>query len=159
MKVLRYSAGPVILGLLAAAAYLLYVNQPPACAVCHRPIHQATFYRIHLSSGEIEDICCPRCGLHFQLGRTDIAGAEAADFVTGERFQASEAYYVENSSVHLCCSEDPVEKDWSGTQYSLTWDRCLPSLVAFKSREEAAAFVRQNGGVFKSYEELLAESF
>lgn len=159
MKVLPYLAATVVLGLLAGAGYFLYTSQPIVCAVCHRPIQHATFYRIQLSDGQVEDICCPRCGLHFQKDRNDIASAEAADFSTGEQIQASEAYYVENSSIHLCCSEDPVRKDWLGTQYSLTWDRCLPSLVAFKEQQQAAAFVRQNGGVLKSYPELLSENF
>ncbi|MFQ5929356.1 MAG: hypothetical protein ACE5MK_06630 [Acidobacteriota bacterium] len=159
MTVFRYLVGSLILALFAGAAYFLYLSQPAVCEVCQRPMHQATFYRIHLRAGEIEDVCCPRCGLHFQQGRDDIVSTEVGDFATGERFEASQAYYVENSSVHLCCSQDFVQKDRSGRQYSLAWDRCLPSLVAFRSREDAEEFQRQNGGVIKTYDALLVDNF
>jgi hypothetical protein len=81
---------------------------------------------------------------------------EAADFCSGERLPARQAFYVEGSSVHPCC-KDIAEKDRSGVRYDLAWDRCLPSLIAFKSRDEAVAFRSQYGGVIKAYDELSLE--
>jgi hypothetical protein len=146
------------LTLVAAFGVFLYrtIASPPNCDVCYRPIHEETFYRIHLASGESMDVCCPRCGLRFQEGRRDIVRAEATDFYTKVRIDAAKGSYVENSHVHLC-SHSPVQEDRSGTQYEVAWDRCLPSLIAFESPAEARAFQAQNGGVIKSYDELFRE--
>jgi len=141
----------------SAGYYFLFVNAERSCAVCHRPLHPETFYRIHLKGGESEDVCCPRCGLRFQRDRKDVASTEVADFFHGRRLDAQKAFYVEGSSVHLCCGEPAPRRDATGGQFVLTWDRCLPSLVAFATREEAEGFRRQHGGTVKTYADLLKE--
>jgi nitrous oxide reductase accessory protein NosL len=96
--------------------------------------------------------------LYLQEGRDDIVKREVADFNSGTFLDAEKAYYVEGSSVHLCCSEGDVQKDRAGVQYERTWDRCLPSLVAFKTQEEAERFMQKNGGALKLYLELTLEN-
>ena len=147
-----------LLGLAGSVGYFTYSHLRPQgeCEVCHRAVQEATAYEIHLEDGTSEKACCPRCGLRFQKGRADVASAEVTDFDTGNRFDASEALFVEGSSVNLCHSK-MLEEDRSGVQYQLTWDRCMPSLVAFKSRESAESFRRDYGGVIKTYEEILKE--
>ena len=124
------------------------------CEVCYRPMHEGMSYRIHLAGGDSVDVCCPRCGLRFQEGREDVLGAEVTDFYSSDRLEADQAFYVENSAIHPC-SHSQVQEDRSGTQYEVAWDRCLPSFIAFRSRAAAATFRAQNGGVIKSYEELV----
>lgn len=150
----------VISGLLGWAGRYVYLQlqEEQICTVCHRAVHEQTSFRIHLRGGETQEVCCPRCGLRFIQARDDVTGVDVADFDTGERFDAKEAFYVENSSVNLC-SRHTVEKDGSGVQYDLAWDRCLPSLIAFKNRAAAAAFRSRNGGSIKLYDELLQEEF
>jgi hypothetical protein len=147
-----------LVGLAVSAGYFTYVQlrPEPTCEVCYRSVHEVTLYQIHLEDGTRQQACCPRCGLRFQTGRTDVASVEVTDFDSGERFDALDALFVENSSVNLCHSK-LLEEDRSGVQYQLTWDRCLPSLIAFKDREAAEAFRRDYGGVIKTYEELLEE--
>jgi hypothetical protein len=132
------------------------LGSSPQCDLCYRPIHPETHYRIHLASGQSMEVCCPRCGLRFQEGRRDVARVEATDFETQKRVDAERAFYVENSRVHPC-THPAVEEDRSGTKYEVAWDRCLPSLIAFESRASAGAFQARNGGVVKTYEELLQE--
>ena len=55
------------------------------------------------------------------------------------------------------CGHASVREDRSGRQYEVAWDRCLPSLIAFSSREAARKFQKENGGDIKTYAELLAE--
>jgi hypothetical protein len=81
-----------------------------------------------------------------------------ADYDSGEFIDASQALFVENSSVNLC-HQSMVQEDRSGSQYQLTWDRCLPSLIAFRTREGAEVFRRDYGGLIKTYGELLKEDF
>ncbi len=146
------------LALVAAVGTFLYVqwDDPDACDICYRPMHEETFYRIHLESGETKDVCCPRCGLRFQEGRDDVVQTEVTDFYTRQRIDAAVAYYVENSPVHFC-SHASVQQDRSGGQHEVAWDRCLPSLIAFSSRQAAEKFRGESGGDIKTYEELLAE--
>ena len=100
------------------------------------------------------EVCCPRCGLYLQSKRSDIVKSEVADFNSGQLMKAETAYYVEGSSVHLCCSEGGVQKDRAGASYERTWDRCLPSLVAFRTVKEAEQFAQRHGGTLKVYAEL-----
>ena len=156
----RILLGVGAVALVAAVGAFVYVEMRPAneCDVCYRPMHEETFYRIHLADGETLHVCCSRCGLRFQERSQDVVRAEVTDFYTKERIDAAKAFYVENSSVHFC-SPSAVQKDRFGTQYQVAWDRCLPSLIAFQWRGAAEAFQQQNGGVIKSYEELLAEGY
>ena len=153
----RTLASLAIIALLIGAGYYVYIQLEPVCAICRRPVHKATFYRMVLEDETSVEVCCPRCGLHFQRGRRDVVDAQVADFSSGERFPADEAHYVENSSVHLCCPTGQIQEDRSGTQYTLAWDRCLPSLVAFRNRSRAVEFSRQRGGLIKTYAQLLQE--
>lgn len=148
------------LGLTLAAALGVFLYQTLGssanCDVCYRPLHAETTYRIHLADGRTMDACCPRCGLRFQEGRQDVVGAEATDFEHKTRLDADDAFYVENSRVHPC-SHLSIQEDRSGAKYQVAWDRCLPSLIAFESEATARSFQARNGGVIKTYEELLVE--
>jgi hypothetical protein len=157
-RVLAIVAAVVALGL--ASTYLYDQLRPePLCEACHRAIHDETLYRVHLKDGRVAHVCCPRCGLRFQEGRDDVASADVADFLTQDRVDAEKAFYVEDSSVVMCRHDGRVKEDRSGDQYELTWDRCLPSLVAFSSRASAEAFRKEKGGVIKSYDDLKHEPY
>jgi hypothetical protein len=146
------------LALVTSVGAVIYTHLGPSdlCDVCYRPLHLETYYRIHMSNGKALDVCCPRCGLRFQEGRKDVVRTEVTDFETKKLVDAGEAFYVEGSPVHFC-SHAPREEDRSGTQYEVTWDRCLPSLIAFEARGAAVRFQEENGGAIKTYDELLEE--
>ncbi len=144
----------VMAGTLCACGYL---DHRDVCQACRRPLHEQTAYRITLDNGEVQTVCCPRCGLHVQSGRHDVVSAETSDYPSGRMIPASQAFYVENSSVMLCCSLDKLRRDRSGSQYALGWDRCLPSLVSFEALADARQFEQEHGGVVKTYEQLQSE--
>jgi hypothetical protein len=153
----RIAAAVVLLVLAGVGIFLLTRSFADTCQVCGRPLHARMLYRIHLADGTTEQVCCARCGLHFQRLHDDVRSAEVADFATGDMMSVDEAYFVEGSSVHPCASEELMRHDRSGAQYKLDWDRCLPSLVAFGRLEQAEAFRDRNGGEIRSYAELLQE--
>lgn len=150
----------LLLGMAGAAAYGVYrrFSPEPLCGICHRTLHEATCCIITLENGDVERTCCPRCGLRFQEGRNDVVSVETTDFESGKRLRAEDAYYVEGSDVHVCCGVPQIQADLTGTQYQLAWDRCLPSLLAFKKKESAEAFMREHGGRIRTYEGLLKET-
>jgi hypothetical protein len=129
------------------------------CAACYRAIHGETHVVAYLEDGSLEHVCCPRCALRYQKEREDVSSVEVTDFATMRTLDAEDAFFVEDSTVVLCRHDERVQEDRSGVQYELTWDRCLPSLIAFSSREAAVAFQRESGGVVKTYAELLQEDF
>ena len=158
MKIAQYLVGPVIVALLVGGVYVLYLDQTAADDFCGRPLHQETLYRIHLKDGEVRQACCPRCALHFQQGRDDVVAVEVADFWTYELLDATQAIYVEDSSVNLCSLDEPVRRHIEGMASTLAWDRCEPGLIAFRSREDAEDFRSEKGGVLKTYDQLLEET-
>lgn len=156
-KVLRGTALILLFLLLAGSTYFLYTLESGTCAVCQRPLHGDSTYRIVLAAGGNLDVCCPRCGLHYQeLNGHRVKEAWIGDLSTGEVLPAEQAVYVEDSSVRHCCSMERPREDGSGSQYTLAWDRCLPGLVAFKDRRSALEFQRNRGGTIRTYQELLA---
>ncbi len=82
--------------------------------------------------------------------------SEVADFTTGEFVPADQALYVEGSLVRLC-AHDLTQRDGMGVLYNVVWDRCLPSLLAFETREQGELFRRQKGGEIKTYPQVMEE--
>ena len=159
MKMAQYLVVPVIVALFAGAVYFLFLGQPVVCDHCGRPLHQESLYRIHLRNGEVKQSCCPRCGLYFQQGRDDVVLVEVADFRTSKLMDATQAIYVEDSSVNMCYLDSPVHRHIEGIESTLAWDRCMPGLLAFESREAAEDFRSEKGGFLKTYLQLLEEAF
>ncbi|HSR52670.1 MAG TPA: hypothetical protein VLV83_17755 [Acidobacteriota bacterium] len=158
MRAKHLVALAVVVAMGAVSACSWADLRAPDCDVCKRQIHGATHYRMHLENGQVKNTCCARCGLHYEQeqAEAEVVKREVADFDSGEFIDASEAVYVEGSSVHLCC-EAMAARDRSGGQYALHWDRCLPSLVAFGTREAAARFAHEHGGHITDFDSLLRE--
>lgn len=150
-------AAAVILALAVGLAYYFWPAQEQLCPVCQRPIHRATSYYVTLGNGKTVELCCPRCGLRFQEDGGDVRSVKVTDYESGKQLDPDKAVYVEGSSVHPCCTQEEIMKDQAGMEYERTWDRCLPSVIAFASKEAARRFQTQNGGELRTHEQLLAE--
>jgi hypothetical protein len=129
-------------------------SKPELCNVCRRQIHPGHEYVVRLAGGKSEKACCPRCGMHFQsLNPSKVESAWASDFASGRLIQAENAFYVEGSDVMACCTAAPLREP--GATFELHWDRCLPSLIAFKNEAEAKAFQMRHGGRLLAYSQSL----
>lgn len=155
---IRVSGIVLVLALAGGAAYYLTQQEELVCDLCDRHLHAENTFKIHLSGGETLEACCPRCGLRFVKENADVVASEVADFGTGEFVAANTAYYLEGSNAHSCV-EEPGKRDAAGTLYTLVWDQCLPSLIAFKEKERAEEFRQENGGETRTYAQLLEEEF
>jgi hypothetical protein len=136
------------------------------CPFCDRMVHPATAFRVKVGD-HLMVACCPRCGMHFEEnqtpGQADLPAqarktgiAWATDLTTGETIAAESATYVEGGDLQYCTrGEQPVTREPQGVSVR-EYDRCLPTLVAFKTQQEAQAYQQQHGGRILSYAQALA---
>ena len=126
------------------------------CPFCDRMVHPITAYRVTVG-GHMVTACCPRCGMHAQVNQ-DVGKpgqARATDVNTGESVPADSATYVEGGDLQYCTHGDqPVTRQPHGVSVR-EYDRCLPTLVAFKTPQEAEAYQKQHGGRVLSYSQAL----
>lgn len=145
----------LVLGGLGYWAVSTLLRGEPDCQVCARPIHAGQEYTVTLTDGTEEHTCCPRCGLHFHITNADhVQAAQATDYATAAKIAPQQASYVEGSNLMTCCSTPPLKRELE-TTYELVWDRCLPSLIAFKTEIEARQFQQRYGGRVLTYAEAV----
>jgi hypothetical protein len=86
---------------------------------------------------------------------TSVRQALATDFASGRVIPAATAYYDEGGDVQYCTAgHPPVERGPQGVRRR-AYDRCLPALVAFATRDEAEAYRKQHGGRILSYDQAV----
>jgi hypothetical protein len=136
------------------------------CPFCDRMVHPATAYGLRVSD-RIVVACCPRCAMHFQVNQVSgrpglpvqagrVGPAWATDVTTGERIVPENAIYIEGGDLQYCTrGEQPVTREPQGVSVR-QYDRCLPTLVAFKTQQAARAYQQQHGGHILSYAQALA---
>jgi hypothetical protein len=127
-----------------------------ACDVCQRDVCRGTAYTMQLSWGRTRHACCPRCGLRYEREHPgSVRSAWVQDFATGRSLRADAAVYVEGSDFSPCMP-GRVAHDQAGACYTMCFDRCAPSLVAFAGEVEAAAFAAEHGGALRRFATLAA---
>jgi hypothetical protein len=126
------------------------------CAVCQRDECTGLAFRVTLDNGKTVETCCPRCGLHYvEEAKQSARLMQATDYVTGKWLDAKLATFVSGSDVSHCASKE-VRRDAQGCCLVKGYDRCLPSLIAFQSQEEAGKFLKEHGGTMVSFEKIAA---
>lgn len=127
------------------------------CAVCQRDECGNLAFTIHLKNGSEVETCCPKCGLRYlDQEHPTFASLSVRDFDTAGQLDARGAFYVEGSDVTPCTSMHPSSppKDEQGCCVAPVYDRCLPSVLAFRSKDRAEAFGRMHGGIVKTFANL-----
>lgn len=100
-------------------------SSPQRCVQCGRENNPRTTFLIEEADGGKVVACCAHCGLMALARRTNIKTAMTTDFFYDTLLNASQAWYVLNSSVSLCCR---------------------PSTLTFSSEDEARRFTQGYGG-------------
>ena len=131
-------------------------QQPAVCQICQRVVPKQTAFHLDTREGKIV-ACCPACAMHYMLHHPEgVPEALATDFNSGRMIPAAQAYYDEGGDVQYCTvMHSPVERGAEGVS-TRVYDRCLPTLVAFKTPQEAEAYQQQHGGRVVNYEQALA---
>ncbi len=127
------------------------------CQVCGRDIPKQTAFRMETTHGTIM-ACCPRCAMHHIVHHPGLVRqAWATDLDSGHMIPAESAYYDEGGDIQYCTvHKSPVERTPMGIQMR-TYDRCLPTLVAFTTQNEAEAYREKHGGRVLTYDEALED--
>ena len=113
-------------------------------------------FQIVLENGRTVETCCPRCGLHHLVNQKLTARElRATDYRTGQWLDARTATFVSGSDLHGCVPMEP-RRDATGCCLMKTYARCLPSLVAFRNREQATEFRQTHGGELIVFADLMS---
>jgi len=116
------------------------------CEVCERDIHPQVRATLTLGSGRQLAACCPRCALHYgQENSGAVRSIAVKDYASGELLPLERAWLVEGSDVTPCLHLPPLRDD-SGASLHLCYDRCMPSLIAFRDEAASRAFLAEHGG-------------
>lgn len=123
-------------------------ERPPAagtasglCSMCSKPLtgHERTLYYLTYEDGTRRTACCAHCGIVFEKkmrarGESELKRAWTFDYSTGKGIDGRLAFYAKDSDVIPCC---------------------VPSIIAFGTRERAEGFQKEHGGKLYSYEEVI----
>jgi Fe2+ or Zn2+ uptake regulation protein len=100
-------------------------NSPTRCVQCRGETNARTAFIIEQKDGEMLSACCSHCGMMALANNSNVRTAMTVDFIHGKMLNVSQAWYVLNSNVVLCCS---------------------PSILSFSNRDDAANFTQGFGG-------------
>ena len=148
----------VVALVLAAVGYWGVRSRPDlACGFCQRPISPQT-KAIAEIDGRRKTVCCPRCAVtEGRQEKKPVRLIEVTDYTAGTRIKPEDAFYVEGSR-KMACSHDAPLLDETKREHAMVFDRCSPGAFAFARREDAEAFVKENGGVVEGMKELMGEA-
>ena len=139
---------------LGYASFTVYrASQTEQCYACVRAIH-AHSRTIAIVNGRARTFCCPACALseHEQEGKP-VHVTELTSYATGEKLTPAEAFIVKGSNVNVCAHTRELV-DEEKRPADLHYDRCSPSMLAFRQKAEAVQFVRQHGGQVLPFTEI-----
>ena len=162
MRGKQLSIAVLIFALAIGAGFLIHrwetPKQPTVCQICGRGIPRQTEFRIETAHGTIY-ACCPRCAMHHMINHPGEARKElATDLNSGRFIPAQSAYYDEGGDVQYCTLQHAaIQRVPQQGVKMRVYDRCLPVLVAFASKDEAEAYRQQHGGRVVTFDQALQD--
>ena len=137
---------PRLLAAMLLFTFLACSRRPEVCWACQREIAPRVRVALTLRSGRQVFACCPRCALHYgREGPEPLRAIEVSDYAAGGTLPMRQAFLVEGSDETPCLRHHPVA-DERGTPLQVCYDRCMPSLIAFRTESAARVFVADRGG-------------
>lgn len=155
MNLRNWFIGLLLVVIVAAFSYVGYqklILPKHACDICGRETYPRLQAHVFLKDGGRVEACCPRCALHLYLEKpSEVARIAVEDSVTGEPIEAQRAIYLEGSEADGCHPGAKLSPRGPGVLYDVKFDRCLPSLIAFKSEAGARESQKRSGGRLLSF--------
>lgn len=154
-RVLILAAAFVVIVGASLATYHWEERAAATCQICGRMIPKETAFQMETANGTIR-ACCPSCAMHFMRSHPGfVRKAMATDFISGRMIAAASAYYDEGGDVQYCTLHQPPMERGPQDESERVYDRCLPVLIAFASRDAAEAYRQKHGGRVLTYNEAL----
>lgn len=147
----------VVLGGLGYSGWLYFAQlEHQTCRACSRPIHDHS-RTVASIDGKPGYYCCPTCALteHQQAGKPVLI-TQVTDYLGGVALVPSESYIVRNSDVNPCTRHEAALTPDKHPMHP-HFDRCSPSMLAFREMKTARAFVAEHGGQVLRFTELAAQ--
>jgi hypothetical protein len=150
--------GLVVLAMLGLGWYeYREFRTPKECGFCQRPLQDKLRVVVEIG-GQRREACCPQCAVsESRQEHKPVRFISVRDYSTAKMIDPAQAYYV-NQSRAMACSHDGMRMDEMKHGEDLAFDRCSPGAFAFAKKEDAEAFIAQNGGQILSMEQLLGEA-
>jgi hypothetical protein len=146
---MRSAASWVLFAILLLSGLPGCRPSPAMCAICDRPIHTEMTATVVLADGRRLVACCPRCALHHRDAHgTEVRSIEVTDHAGGGRLPLDRAFLVDGSDLTPCLDHAPKVAP-GGAPMHTCYDRCVPSLIAFKDEAAARAFIGDHGGTLR----------
>lgn len=143
-------------GLLAGGYWMMWRRSAMNCQICQRHI-QPRMRVLAEIGGKRRSVCCTHCAITEALQeKKPLRLLEVTDYATGRVIEPQSAWYVEGSRAEACEHKE-FHLDETKHVQGAVFDRCAPATFAFARREDADAFVDQNGGVLRSFPEIMDE--
>lgn len=126
------------------------------CRACSREVHAQT-RTVAAIDGKEGIYCCPACALseHRQAGKP-VQIIELADYQGGRAISPSQAFLVHDSEINPCKSHETTLTADKQPMHS-HFDRCSPSILAFRDRDSAQRFASVHGGQVMPFSEMAAQ--
>jgi hypothetical protein len=157
LGVLSLVAVLLVLGGIGYAAWR-YVTERDThfCGACTRPIHSHS-KTVAVVDGKRGFYCCPACALtQHQQSQVPVDVIELADYLGGWRLAPNQSYVVRNSDVNACLHDQPAVNPYKQPMHS-QFDRCAPSILAFRDQRAAVAFSAAHGGRVMKFSDLASD--
>ena len=146
----------VVAGLLAVGNWSLKRRTEKFCGFCNRPI-KTELAVIAEVGGHERHVCCARCAIsEARQENKPLRLISVTDYNSKTKIAPEQAWYVEDSRA-MACDHDMARMNEEKRATELVFDRCSPGAFAFARRQDADAFVAQNGGVIRRLPEMLGE--
>ncbi|MGE5726172.1 MAG: hypothetical protein ACM34G_13405 [Acidobacteriota bacterium] len=147
--------GGVLAVLLAAGWFFgLRPHNGDVCDICQRQINPRARVTLEIG-GKRKDACCARCAITEALQeRRPVRLIRVTDYATGSALAPDQAWFVDGSRKVLCSHDQPMFDESKHAEH-LAFDRCSPGAYAFARRQDAEAFVRENGGAILRLKQLM----
>lgn len=147
-----------VIGGVAAPRVWRWWTAPTAghCPICLRHEHKESLVRFQADGGRVTEACCLSCALNYgrQMHKS-VTIVSVTDHETRKPIDPNNATYVVGSDVSPCTHlHDTLKVGSQAEDFPVRWDRCMPNILAFGSRESAEAFRTEHGGSLRTLEEL-----
>ena len=166
MTIRRVAFGIILLvaaGAVAVAAPRMWQwwTAPPAgyCPVCHRHEHTESMVKFRAEGEGVIEACCLSCALNYgrQTSKA-VTIISVTDYDSRQPLEPDKASFVVGSDVSPCTHlHTEMQAGAEREALPVRWDRCLPNILAFASRDSAEEFRTQHGGRLRNLQEVRNE--